>query len=177
MLLRMTKCCSLYKIICNRFTDNQKPMKLIPFVLSALILAASCNSKSKLADTSIQTVDTAMASQATINEMEPERVAPVVAVSNKSTSPRASASGTKSTASETVNSTSSGTAGNTTAATPKTGWSKTAKGAVIGGVVGAGSGAVINKKNRAAGAVIGGVVGAGAGAVIGHEADKKDGRH
>ena len=54
---------------------------------------------------------------------------------------------------------------------------KTAKGAVIGGVVGAGTGAVVNKKNRAAGAVIGGVVGAGAGAVIGNEMDKKDGRH
>jgi uncharacterized membrane protein YebE (DUF533 family) len=64
---------------------------------------------------------------------------------------------------------------NTAAA--KKGWSKTAKGAVIGGVVGAGTGAVVNKKNRAAGAVIGGVLGAGAGAVIGNEMDKKDGRH
>ena len=43
--------------------------------------------------------------------------------------------------------------------------------------MGAGTGAVVNKKNRAAGAVIGGVVGAGAGAVIGNEMDKKDGRH
>ena len=64
-----------------------------------------------------------------------------------------------------------------TEATEKKGWSKTAKGAVIGGVVGAGTGAVINKKNRAAGAVIGGVLGAGAGAIIGNEMDKKDGRH
>ena len=59
----------------------------------------------------------------------------------------------------------------------KKGWSKTAKGAVIGGVVGAGTGAVVNKKNRVAGAVVGGVVGAGAGAVIGNEMDRKDGRH
>ena len=59
----------------------------------------------------------------------------------------------------------------------KEGWSKTAKGAVIGGVVGAGTGAVINKKNRVAGAVVGGVVGAGTGAIIGNELDKKDGRH
>ena len=57
------------------------------------------------------------------------------------------------------------------------GWSKTAKGAVIGGVAGAGTGAVVNKKNRVAGAVVGGAVGAGVGAVIGHEMDKKDGRH
>ncbi|MBB1284537.1 glycine zipper 2TM domain-containing protein [Flavisolibacter sp. BT320] len=81
--------------------------------------------------------------------------------------------------------------GNTSAATEETGsttqpaaeepakkgWSKTAKGAVVGGVVGAGAGAIINKKNRAAGAVIGGIVGAGAGAVVGNEMDKKDGRH
>jgi hypothetical protein len=64
--------------------------------------------------------------------------------------------------------------GNTAEA--KKGWSKTAKGAVIGGVVGAGTGAVINKKNRTKGAIIGGVVGAGAGAVIGRDMDKKDGR-
>ena len=55
----------------------------------------------------------------------------------------------------------------------KKGWSKTAKGAVIGGVVGAGTGAVVNKKNRVAGAVIGGAIGAGAGAIIGNEMDKK----
>jgi hypothetical protein len=55
--------------------------------------------------------------------------------------------------------------------------SQTAKGAIIGGVVGAGTGAVVNKKNRLAGGVVGGVVGAGAGAVIGNELDKKSGRH
>ncbi len=71
---------------------------------------------------------------------------------------------------------STATRSTSTTAAKKEGWSKTAKGAVIGGVVGAGAGAVINKKNRAAGAVIGGVVGAGAGAVIGRKGDKKDGR-
>jgi hypothetical protein len=44
-------------------------------------------------------------------------------------------------------------------------------------VVGAGTGAVINKKNRAAGAVIGGVLGAGAGYGIGRGMDKRDGRY
>ena len=62
-------------------------------------------------------------------------------------------------------------------AAKKKGWSKAAKGAVIGGVVGAGAGAVINKQNRAAGAVIGGVIGAGGGYVIGRGMDKKDGRY
>ena len=61
-------------------------------------------------------------------------------------------------------------------AAKKKGWSKSAKGAVIGGVAGAAAGAIINKKNRAAGAVIGGVVGAGGGYVIGRKMDKKDGR-
>lgn len=82
---------------------------------------------------------------------------------------RRSTSGTSKSSGGTMSSTS-------TTAAKKEGWSKTAKGAVIGGVVGAGAGAIINKKNRAAGAVIGGVVGAGAGAVIGRKQDKKDGR-
>lgn len=59
----------------------------------------------------------------------------------------------------------------------KKGWSKAAKGAVIGGAVGAGAGAIILKKNRALGAVIGGVVGGGVGYGIGRSMDKKDGRY
>ena len=58
----------------------------------------------------------------------------------------------------------------------KEGWSKAAKGAVIGGVAGAAGGAVINKKNRVVGAVVGAVIGAGGGYVIGRKMDKKDGR-
>jgi hypothetical protein len=59
----------------------------------------------------------------------------------------------------------------------KKGWSKAAKGAVIGGVTGAAAGAILNKKNRAVGAVIGGVIGAGGGYVLGRGMDKKDGRY
>ncbi len=59
----------------------------------------------------------------------------------------------------------------------KKGWSKSAKGAVIGGAGGAVLGAIINKRNRGAGAVIGGVLGAGGGYVIGKSKDKKDGRN
>ena len=44
----------------------------------------------------------------------------------------------------------------------KKGWSSAAKGAVIGGVVGAGTGVLVDKKDGR-GAVIGGVAGAGAG--------------
>jgi hypothetical protein len=65
-----------------------------------------------------------------------------------------------------------------TAAVPvrKKGWSKAAKGAVIGAGTGAIAGAIINKRNRGAGAVIGGVVGGGVGYGIGRSKDKKDGR-
>jgi hypothetical protein len=55
--------------------------------------------------------------------------------------------------------------------------SKAAKGAVIGGVVGAGAGAVINKQNRSKGAIIGGVIGAVGGYGIGRGMDKRDGRY
>lgn len=149
-------------------------MKITPFILSAFFLAASCNSKPKLIDTSMQTTDTSNASQATINEMEVETIAVTEPIAKKKTGGSQPSSRNAASSATTTNSTVSET-GNTQAA--RKGWSKTAKGAVIGGVVGAGSGAVVNKKNRAAGAVIGGVIGAGAGAVIGNEADKQDGRH
>jgi hypothetical protein len=57
----------------------------------------------------------------------------------------------------------------------KKGWSKAAKGAVIGGASGAVLGAVIGK-NKAKGAIIGGVVGAAGGYIYGRSRDKKDGR-
>ncbi len=59
--------------------------------------------------------------------------------------------------------------------TQKKGWSSAAKGAVIGGVIGAGTGIIVDKKDGR-GAAIGGVVGAGTGYVIGREQDKKSGR-
>jgi hypothetical protein len=59
----------------------------------------------------------------------------------------------------------------------KTGMSKAAKGAIIGGVGGGVAGAVINKRNRVAGGVIGGILGAGVGYGIGRSKDKKDGRY
>ena len=62
-------------------------------------------------------------------------------------------------------------------AAKKKGWSKAAKGAVIGAGSGAVIGAVINKRNRAVGAAIGGVIGGGVGYGIGRSKDKKDGRY
>lgn len=50
------------------------------------------------------------------------------------------------------------------------------KDAIIGGVAGAGTGAVISKNHRVKHAVIGGAVGAGTGYLIGRHKDKKRGR-
>ena len=58
----------------------------------------------------------------------------------------------------------------------KKGWSRKAKGAVIGGGSGAILGAVINKNNRLVGGALGGALGAGIGYVIGNELDRKHGR-
>lgn len=55
----------------------------------------------------------------------------------------------------------------------KKGWSGAAKGAVIGGVVGAAGGAIISKK-KGKGAIIGAVIGAAGGYVLGRAKDKKD---
>jgi hypothetical protein len=54
----------------------------------------------------------------------------------------------------------------------KKGWSNVAKGAVIGGVVGAGTGVAVSK-NKVKGGIVGGVVGAAAGAGVGAILDKK----
>lgn len=64
----------------------------------------------------------------------------------------------------------------TPAPAQKKGWSNKAKGAVIGGVIGAASGAVISKEKKGQGAIIGAVLGAGAGYGVGAILDKKNGR-
>jgi len=66
---------------------------------------------------------------------------------------------------------------NAAKAPQKKGWSKAAKGTVIGAGAGAIIGGVINKRAPAVGAVIGGVVGGGVGYGIGRSMDKKDGRY
>jgi hypothetical protein len=104
---------------------------------------------------------------------------PVYTAPKRSTSSNNSSSNSTSSSENNSNSDAgSGTASTETTqpAEKKEGWSKAAKGAVIGGVAGAAGGAAINKKNRVLGAVIGGVVGAAGGYGIGRTMDKKDGR-
>lgn len=70
---------------------------------------------------------------------------------------------------------SSGSEKTATTETKKKGWSKAAKGAVIGAGTGAAAGAIISKK-KGKGAIIGGIIGATGGYIIGKGKDKKDGR-
>lgn len=63
----------------------------------------------------------------------------------------------------------------TTTQAKKKGWSDAAKGTVIGAGVGALGGVLIDK-NNARGAIIGGLAGAGAGYAIGRAEDRKSGR-
>ena len=56
----------------------------------------------------------------------------------------------------------------------KKGWSKKAKGAVIGGATGAAAGRVVPGKNGGTrGAIVGGAAGAAAGGAIGRKKDRK----
>jgi len=75
--------------------------------------------------------------------------------------------------STTTTSSSNNSTASTTTTTKKKGWSKAAKGTAIGAGSGAIIGAVVSKGNRGKGAIIGGVLGAGAGYVIGRDKDKK----
>lgn len=159
-------------------------MKIQIIIFGVMVLVSSCNTNPKpdesktdsskiAADTTGLAAFQAMKAQ---NELGIKEEAEQPNETSSSKTIKKSAGNSSSTTSSSANS--NDQSGNTSATgTEKKGWSKTAKGAVIGGVVGAGTGAVINKKNRAAGAVIGGVIGAGTGAVIGNEMDKKDGRH
>jgi hypothetical protein len=164
-------------------------MKRSSLAFCAAIIIAACNNGPKTTDTTtIQTSDTA--GLAEFEAMKAQQAADSIelrqqkdaATQQALVAPVKSTTTHKSTASTSRNTSSSSGSGSATSessntASSKKGWSKTAKGAVIGGAVGAGTGAVISKKNRVKGGIIGGVIGAGAGAVIGHDMDKKDGRH
>jgi uncharacterized protein YcfJ len=153
---------------------------VVSLVVLFMIFFASCKNETKVAGVT-NTADTTGMAQRIIDsiaaESEMSKAAaaeaetPAVRKSSESKNTSSSAAEIKKEDAQSVSNESQNEA------KEKNGISKTAKGAIIGGVVGAGTGAVVNKKNRAAGAVVGGVVGAGAGAVIGNELDKKDGRH
>jgi hypothetical protein len=162
---------------------KNNPMKILSIVLIITVLAISCNTQPKAdnknSDSTEMNTDTtglaAYQAWKAQNELSDQNTEEQREQDNKASSTTVKKSTSAKSESTSASNTSTGSSSSGT--TEKKGWSKTAKGAVIGGVAGAAGGAIINKKNRAAGAVIGGVVGAGAGAVIGNEMDKKDGRH
>lgn len=154
-------------------------MKNILLILCTGILF-SCNQKKE--DSSrdmLYITDTTDLNRAYADTAVLQPVAPVAVAASprRATTSRRSTTRTGSSTSNSNNtgSGSTSTAGTgTTTPTKKEGWSKAAKGAVIGGVGGAVAGAVITKSGK--GAVIGGVIGAGGGYIIGRSKDKKDGR-
>ncbi|MCU7547569.1 glycine zipper domain-containing protein [Chitinophagaceae bacterium LB-8] len=165
-------------------------MKQILAALSiAVVMTACSNNPSTDTTKSVSTVDTAglaefqafkqqaaMMKMYEMQNMNAGLVAPQASTAAYSSAPvRRTSSRSYSSRSNGYQSGSmSSSSGNTAKA--RRGWSKAAKGAVIGGATGAVAGAVINKKNRAVGAVIGGVLGAGGGYAIGRGMDKRDGR-
>jgi hypothetical protein len=168
--------------------------KLLPF-LSIALMAAACNSgprntelksDQQMVDTSGLSAFTAWKAEQAINLDEAQTVqyvAPAKQAVKKTVAKKpASRPASSGNNSSVGNASNEPVVLNNESAEPakapeKKGWSKAAKGAVIGGVAGAAGGAVINKKNRVVGAVIGAVVGAGGGYAIGRGMDKKDGRY
>ena len=161
--------------------------RVIPMVLIAAIFLSACNTNSKTrAEVASQSDTTGLAEfrqwkqqQEFMNQV----AAYQMAMGNQAVQQQAysqparrttSARRTSASSNRTVYSSESSGAAK---APQKNGWSKAAKGAVIGVVAGGVAGAVINKRNRVAGGVIGAVVGAGGGYVIGRGMDKKDGRY
>lgn len=161
-------------------------MKLFTIALGISFFALSCQSNPKTTEAATALPVQKLPDSVTVVQEHPQ-VSPMPPAAEQTakkktvthTAEKTTAHGNAGSSSATAaqnNAGSVSSASNNTAQRKK-GWSKTAKGAVIGGVTGAAAGAIIDKNNRGAGAVIGGAVGAGAGAIIGNQMDKKDGRH
>jgi hypothetical protein len=158
----------------------KKFFSIITIMIIAALVFTSC--KNNTATQAVTTQDTIGLSafrdwkvQQYQEAMNAQAVVPVKTVATKKAATRSTRTAKTNYSNGSMNSSSTHTAQTTTPAT-KRGWSKAAKGAVIGGAGGAVLGAVINKRNRVAGGIIGGVLGGGIGYGIGRSQDKKDGR-
>ncbi len=132
-------------------------MKKVIYAVAILITVASCKSKQTTDETKVLAAFKDSVEMAEFNKWKAEQEAKANAPVVKEKVVYRDAASTSTT-------------------TQKKGWSKAAKGAVIGGAGGAVVGAVVNKRDRAAGAVVGGVIGAGVGYGVGRAEDRKDGR-
>lgn len=149
-------------------------MKNILIMFAFAVIVTACNSKAtenaKIDQDSIRMVNQ-LDSFKRAASADSAATALAIAKERANTKNQYQSSGTSSKSLTTTTNTTTQTG--TTA--QKKGWSSAAKGAVIGGVIGAGTGIIVDKKDGR-GAAIGGVVGAGTGYVIGREQDKKSGR-
>ncbi len=160
-----------------------KNMKRTLIIFAFAAIVAGCNSNAnenaKINQDSIR-IANEKAKLDSFERADAAEKAAIVAVANERAARAQSSQNFSSRRTGTSRSTnySSGSSNQTYAPAPvaqKKGWSSAAKGAVIGGVVGAGTGVLVDKKDGR-GAVIGGVVGAGTGYVIGRSKDRKSGR-
>lgn len=157
-------------------------MKKILPALGIVAVLAACNTGNSAAE---QELAILKAKQATVDSMNlvvaekeakaDERAVSYVAAAKKSSSTRSSSARKVSSYASYSEPAVLPTA-TPAPAEQKKGWSNKAKGAVIGGVIGAGAGAVISKEKKVQGAVIGGILGAAGGYGVGAILDKKSGR-
>lgn len=151
---------------------GKKIMKNILVMFAFTAIVAGCNSNAnenaRISQDSVRMVHE-LDSFKKAASADSAATALAIAKERTNTKNQYQSSGTSSKSVTTNTSTQTGTT------TQKKGWSSAAKGAVIGGVIGAGTGIIVDKKDGR-GAAIGGAVGAGTGYVIGREQDKKSGR-
>lgn len=170
----------------NKTLHQKHIMKNIFFMLAIIFVFLSCNSKSNLdtnkdvitTDTSALYNSSTLTDTGTIVETKavPRGSLPAYTKPGAVSTRHTGATGTHTSTSTSGNGTSTASTGTgQTTSVRKKGWSKAAKGAVIGAGAGAITGAIISK-NKGKGAIIGGVVGAAGGYIIGRGKDKKDGR-
>ncbi len=145
-------------------------MKKLIYSLAFIIVIASCKSKTEsAAEVAYQDSLRNVAIIDSIARVKADSIARIEAARKaEATSASNSQAGSGVYSSESAN-------GAKAPQKPK-GLSKAAKGAIIGGVVGAGTGAIIDKNKRGRGAIIGGATGAGVGYTIGRAGDRKSGR-
>ena len=154
-------------------------MKQVLSVLTIAVAMAACNSnQGSVGAESSATVpqDTAGTAQFQAWKAEQQKQALIDSVkrSEQAKAAAGKSSSGKNNSTSTVNKDESIAYESSNAAKEKKGWSKKAKGAVIGAGTGAAAGAIINKKDRVLGGVVGGVVGGATGYGIGRHEDKKD---
>jgi hypothetical protein len=145
-----------------------------------VFVMTSCGSKSNTNagnSMTLSAADTAGLADFQEWKAQNERKEPSLYYNPSATTTAAKPVAKKTTSTKTVATKPAATSSTTSTASKKKGWSKAAKGAVIGTATGAAAGAIINKKNRVLGGVIGGVIGGGVGYGIGRHMDKKDGRY